>query len=369
MVCSFTNSAINTGFIFLTTTDETLFVPYHSERQIDKYDATLGYIATPGPDVLTADSLADDGILTGRENSVKTYGTYCFFCKPGTTTDDEYIVIGKNGAQGYGIGVSKINWAWFVNGINQGGGTHGLTIKDYLFVTVNKVPGTGAVVHIYTNGGHYTRTNTSWADDHGAPFVSNQSGATITNVKMTWTAKTLRNRIWIFGDSYVSGSDKRWPYYIYDWKFDENIMINGYPGEDAENGYKDFCNCLRLGAPSIAIWALGMNNPDDGAINTDWLKYTQAFIDVCKVFDITPILATIPNCPDANHHVNQYKNAWIRSESGCRYIEFANAVNVEQDSATWYDDMLSSDNIHPDVQGAIALASQVLVDVPEIATK
>ncbi len=89
------------------------------------------------------------------------------------------------------------------------------------------------------------------------------------------------------------------------------------------------------------------------------------FLEVCALYDIQPILATIPCVPSYD---NSYKNAWVRA-SGYRYIDFASAVNTAQDATTWYDDMLSSDNVHPDVQGAIALATQVLTDVPEILVR
>ena len=78
--------------------------------------------------------------------------------------------------------------------------------------------------------------------------------------------------------------------------------------------------------------------------------------------DIELILATIPNVPSIRH---DYKNAIVRA-SGYRYIDFAKAVNAEAVGATWYADMLSSDNVHPTELGAKALASRILLDVPEI---
>lgn len=363
-VFSFTNSSVNTPYVLITTAEnKTVYVPNENKWEIKDFPAVDAFVNIAEPLVLSADSLADDGELKAKTgNSVKTYGTYAMFCRPGIMTDDEYIIFGKNGSNGYAVGISKTKWAWFVNGSNQGGGTHGLTVKDYLFVTVNKVPGTGAVLTIYTNGGVYTRTNTSWQDYHGLQYIKNESGDAITEVKMTWGSSAFRNGIWFFGDSYTSGSDARWPYYISQLGFSGNILINGYPGEETDIGYKDFIDCIKYGKPTIAVWCLGMNNGDSGAINATWLKYTQAFLDVCELFDITPILATIPCCPLADH---QYKNAWVRA-SGYRYIEFANVVNVTENSTTWYDGMLSSDNIHPTAQGAKALASQIIVSVPEI---
>ena len=44
------------------------------------------------------------------------------------------------------------------------------------------------------------------------------------------------------------------------------------------------------------------------------------------------------------------------------------AVGADKDSA-WYPNMLGADNVHPDVNGAAALYSQVLVDFPEIMNR
>ena len=366
VVLSFTNSSVNTPNVLITTGTGTIYVPKVNSYQTERLSPTLGTVNLPKPNVLEASVLANSGILTvERANSVKRLGTYVLYCVPGEMSEDAYIIFGKDSSKGYAVGISATKWQWFVNNVAQGGGTHGLTIKDYLLVVVDKVPGTGAVLTIHTNGGTYTRTNTSWTDDHGAPYVLNNSGAEISNVKMTWTSSALRNRNWVFGDSYVTIATTRWPKYVYELGFGDNLMINGYPGEQSAAGYEDFISCLELGTPTICAWCLGMNDVDDGDVNADWLKYTQTFLRVCAFYDITPILATIPCCPIAEH---RYKNAWVR-ESGYRYIDFASAVNIEQDSTTWHDDMLHTDNIHPTAIGAVALATQVLLDYPELLCK
>ena len=365
VVLSFAKTQFVTNDILITVSDYTIYEPSTTEWVINGYDAVTGAINIPVPVQLSSESLANNQRIVGTANSVKRLGSYVFYCKPGELTEDNYIIFGKDSNKGYAVGISSTNLAWFKNDSNIGSVTHGLTISDYLFVTVNKIPGTGAVVNVYTNGGHYTRTNTSWTDDHGAPYVYNNSGETITDVKMTWSSSAFRNRNWIFGDSYVSIAETRWPKYVYDLGFGENLMLNGYPGEQTAAGYADLINCLKQGKPSVMAWCLGMNDADNGEINSSWLSHTQAFLRVCRLYDITPILATIPCCPIANH---SYKNAWVRA-SGYRYIDFASAVNVEQDSTTWFDGMLHTDNIHPTAQGAIALATQVLTDYPELLAK
>ena len=196
----------------------------------------------------------------------------------------------------------------------------------------------------------------------GKPFLTNKNGNTITDVKYSWTSESFRHRLWIFGDSYVTIAATRWPYYLYSWKMSDNILISGYAGEASRDGWTDWTETLRYGTPSIAVWCYGMNNPDDNAVNADWLTYTRIFIDDCNARNITPILATIPCTPVVD---NSYKNSWVRS-SGYRYVEFANAVNTSQDATTWFDNMLDTDNVHPKEAGAIALATAFVEAVPEV---
>ncbi len=127
--------------------------------------------------------------------------------------------------------------------------------------------------------------------------------------------------------------------------------------------YEDFKTALTHGTPKFAVWCLGMNNGDDeGSINRSWYIYTEKFIADCNAKGIIPILATIPNTPTVN---NIYKNVYVRN-SGYRYIDFASAVGANEKGSSWYNNMLSGDNIHPTEEGGKALANQIFIDLPEI---
>ena len=299
-------------------------------------------------------------------NSIKTPGmTYSLYAKVSSLGSNGFISIGRRETNGYEFGINGEKWVYLRNGKQMGDGIpHGLVIKDYVNIRIFVEEDTGiADITVYTNGGVYHRTNTSWEDYHGNPGVYNGSSDSISDVLFTWTSTAINSKIWIIGDSYISlFSEKRWPFYIKAWGYDKDILFNGYPGEDTHNAYKDLLEIQNYAKPSIVIWAMGMNDPDDAAINSDWLQYTNDFLNWCKTNNVTPILATIPCTPNAD---NSYKNNWVRT-SGLRYIEFANAVNIYQNSSVWYDNMLSMDNVHPDVQGAITLAIEAISDVPEI---
>ena len=106
-----------------------------------------------------------------------------------------------------------------------------------------------------------------------------------------------------------------------------------------------------------------MNDADSSsAYNASWKSCIDYVISEADAIGAEVILATIPNTPTVN---NTFKNAWVKS-SGYRYVDFANAVGAESANSSWYSGMLSSDNVHPTQYGARALASKLLVDMPEI---
>ena len=105
----------------------------------------------------------------------------------------------------------------------------------------------------------------------------------------------------------------------------------------------------------------------DGTVNATWLNYTTRAISKCEGNGITIVLATIPSVPNYSHVA---LNDWVRN-SGHRYIDFASAVENDEDSywKGWGTEnaLLSGDNIHPTVKGAIVLAAQAMIDFPELA--
>jgi lysophospholipase L1-like esterase len=140
----------------------------------------------------------------------------------------------------------------------------------------------------------------------------------------------------------------------------KNWLACGYPGATSTPALQSLQSLLKIGRPEIIVWTLGMNNGDSGAVNSSWNSDLNSVKSLCDTHGITLILATIPTCPQAD---NTYKNNVVR-QSGYRYVDFNKAVGVS--GTTWYDGMLSSDNVHPTSLGAQALARQFVIDVPEI---
>ncbi len=239
---------------------------------------------------------------------------------------------------------------------------HGLTIKTYIGVVISVNESGRATITIITDGGTFSKDNLGYEGRNGK-IQAVSVGSTFGFSILSYSCNGYRSKVWAIGDSYLSNANNaRWGYYLVNWGFTGYAFI-GFPGEASAAGYTDFLTCLENGCPTYAIWAHGMNDPDtSSAINSGWLSCANDFLQTCEEYGIEPIFCTIPNTPT---HLNTFKNAWIKS-SGYRYIDFAKAVGAEEAASTWYDGMLSVDGTHPDVQGAIALASAAITECPEL---
>ena len=140
-------------------------------------------------------------------------------------------------------------------------------------------------------------------------------------------------------------------------------LLSGYPGRKSKDALADFKELLDFGTPKYAVWCMGMNDSDTAnGVNAAWNAATEEFINICDEKGIIPILATIPNTPT---NINSFKNEIVLA-SGCRYIDFATAVDGNEQGSPWTSGMLSSDKVHPAKPGAKALWEQVKKDLPEI---
>ena len=203
----------------------------------------------------------------------------------------------------------------------------------------------------------------------GVPFVGcrgqvfAQPAAAMTNAVLSYSMRDLKQDVFIFGDSYTSLNDQnRWPYHVIQAGYSD-YMLCGFPGAGSQDILTALQQMIALARPKYIVWLLGMNNPDtESSYNTNWKTALDSVLEICENIKATPILATIPNTPTVS---NYYKNQYVR-ESGHRYIDFAKAVGAEALNAPWYTGMLSTDNVHPTVYGARALAMRLLSDLPEI---
>ena len=238
---------------------------------------------------------------------------------------------------------------------------HGLTLTDYVTIELSVGYSTKATIRIATNGGEYSKSNLAWDVRKGAFFVTDSNGDA-SNGKFSYYCTGWEAPTHLYGDSYftVAYAD-RWPCYLLRDGHD-NVLLNGYPGRASAGALAALKDTLaHAKRPERIIWCMGMNDGDDGKVDATWLSCVEELAAICDEEGIELILTTIPNVATVD---NTYKNAYIKS-SGRRYIDFAAAVGASSDT-TWYSNMLSSDGVHPDVQGAIALYNQAITDVPEL---
>lgn len=310
----------------------------------------------------SANQMVNNSLLEIPAGSVRKNQRIHFYAKIGTF---DTIYVGKGLTEkGYLLVIDNTNIQFKAGEDGTGGSVvaHGLTIDTYIEVLITIKDNADIDVRIATLGGVYEHTFTrTWTNTRGNA-IAKSIGSTLTECVLSWSSSDFRKPIWVFGDSYLGHySEQRWPYYMIVAEKNDSCLLNAFPGENSTEALEEFLQLISYGAPRFIVWCLGMNDPDSGRINANWLYCVQRIVSYCTTHGVTPILATIPNVPSITH---TYKNDWIRS-SGYRYIDFAKAVNAESAGSTWIAGTLSSDNVHPTAEGAKLLCARALADVPE----
>lgn len=293
----------------------------------------------------------------------KTYQVYAEFDK----FDSLSIGHGYNVYSGSWVTVDNKNiTAYYYNGsepVQMGQYSHELTINDYIDVEVyvGNVADVRAIIKIKTTNGEFYQDDIPMGGCNGN--ISTWATMETKNVNAKFICHDMKYDIFVFGDSFLSlGDPCRYPFYLVNEGYKE-LLLSGYGGATSLTEIESFRNILAKQKPKKVIWCLGMNDADSETnFNENWKNCIDEVIQTCKDNNIELILATIPNTPRVS---NIFKNEWIRN-SGYRYIDFAKAVGAEEKASTWYDGMLSSDNVHPTELGAKALAERFLMDVPEL---
>lgn len=242
---------------------------------------------------------------------------------------------------------------------------HGIDIKNNIQVVMDFTRLFGGTITIISNGRMFQK-GISWNRRYICYPRAESVNSNLTNCKLSWTCKDIKKDIWMFGDSYLSYSD-RWPYYLHQFGYDVNVLMDSYPGENSANAIRSLKNLLTIGTPKIIVWCHGMNDgTDEGTYSTSWKNAIDELVNICKDKNIELVLSTTPTVPSISH---EYKNAWVRS-SGYRYIDFYAAVGASSDG-TWFSGsgMLSNDGIHPTDEGAKALFGRLMSDLPEVVVE
>lgn len=237
---------------------------------------------------------------------------------------------------------------------------HNLTISGNVTITLTQTY-THLMFDVTCNGEKF-HTSSGWAPANAMPYVKVLSA--MTDCVFSLTASKNKKNIVVFGDSYVSYGESRWPYYLAQEGYDKNVTIIGYSGENSANGYVSFEDFMPITDAKYVVWTYGMNDQDSGeSINSNWKTCVDAVITYCESNNLIPVLCTVPNVPSRS---NAVKNAYVRAFAD-RYpvIDFAKAVGSDV-SSSWYAGMLSDDNVHPTPSGAMALYNRAIADFPQL---
>nr|DAM59050.1 MAG TPA: hypothetical protein [Caudoviricetes sp.] len=237
---------------------------------------------------------------------------------------------------------------------------HGLTFSKFISVTIARKNNKNQALIVITTASGTFSVQWDFQGCNGDVFVMPEY--IMANCTLSYNIKDINADVFAFGDSYITlGDSARYPKYVLERGY-SNIMMIGYGGISTKEMLPIFRRVLDIYKPKYIVWCLGMNDTSDGTtFPTDWKNGIDEVLSACNHNNIVPILATIPCVPSIDH---TKKNAYIKN-SGWRYIDFAKAVGAENAGSSWYNGMLSEDNVHPTALGAQALASRFMVDVPE----
>lgn len=344
------------------------YVPILRQNVIGKLVATDKKVKSVAfasmPQTVKGD-LSASSSLNMTANSVKKNTVIYFYGKLGTFSK---LTIGKGtrgDTNGEYVEITTTSVSIYRQNSAPVTSNHGLTFADYVSVTISIGQDRIPKITILTNGGSYTVTDThAWCGDAPALWVESDASTALTDCALSWTCKDIDEPLWIFGDSYVSYAGDRWPYYAHSLGFD-GYLLEGYSGATSIAGLQDLYRLLEYGTPRYLVWALGMNNTDSAsAANAIWNSVYLEVKALCDTIGCQLVPCTIPNVPSIS---NVYKNAIVIA-SGLPYIDFASAVGA-LNGTTWYTGMLSSDNVHPTIEGAKALFAELVKDFPYVCVK
>lgn len=269
-----------------------------------------------------------------------------------TNSPSSWVVVDNENITVYSTPTNKVTLA------------HGLSIKNTIQLIIEVGANYKAKITLLSNGEKYN-TEQDWDGNIGNIFV-NSVNTELVNCAVSWTCKNYSSKIWAYGDSYFGMTNKaRWIAQLLSNGYGTDMLIDGYPGRGSDDAYNSLQTTLKHGKPKYILWAMGMNNPDnESSVNKNWNNRFNDVKKLCEENDITLIGCTIPNTPT---QFNSYKNNVVRN-AGIKYIDFAKSVGAEHKGDSWYDGMLSSDNVHPTEKGAMTLYLQALADFPELAS-
>ena len=258
------------------------------------------------------------------------------------------------------IVITRSHGSVTVDSTKAAGLEHGLTIKDYIAVTISNKGRIGkADLIVATNGGVFKAQNISWSGDGDEATVTETASGVYKNATVTLGGIGFKKNVWIFGDSYLEG----WPAKMFDDFGFCDYMLDGYSGRGSVYALDSLKKALKIGKPSVIIWMMGMNDADNSdSVNSSWNSAFSSLRQICEDKNIALIPCTIPNVPS---RIMTYKNEIVRN-SGLMYIDVAAGLGAIETGSTWYDGLIGTDQVHPSEEGQKTIAEILYTEMPLI---
>jgi len=233
--------------------------------------------------------------------------------------------------------------------------SHGLTIRDFISVTIRVKSDATATLILTSVTGSFEHTIV-WNGGFG-PVKAIMSDGELRDCSLQFYGEAFDKPNWGFGDSYFD----IWPQFLS--KFGaNNWLLDGGSGRGSVAALASLVKALRYRVPKCIFWCMGMNDADTkDRINESWKEAAEKLIGICNQYQIELILTTVPNVPERCHG---FKNDYVR-KSGYRYVDLSEAVGAEE-TTEWYEGLLGQDRVHPTDMGAKVIAMRVLAEVPEL---
>ena len=276
------------------------------------------------------------------------------------TIDDTYVHIYSTLDDLTGVREYDANGKYNGQAGYAGPSAHGLTISDFIEVSMYETVDGKISTNIDTLSGSFSLNIVSNYWWNYAPFIMGEQA--MTDVKIGYSCSDIRSPLWMFGDSYLGIAANRVGGQLMNAGFTSYLMdgiAGGRAVHDATPGKSisgDLNKLLAMGTPKYIVWTLGMNGTI--SMNTDYIDTLKA---LCETKGITLILYMVPSVPNND---KTDLNTYIAG-TNLRYINAYDAVGANA-QGEWYTGFLSDDNVHPSILGAKAIAMRYLADVPEL---
>ena len=127
-----------------------------------------------------------------------------------------------------------------------GSWVHGLTISGETNVVASVGAESTVSIRITANGKTFAKSGIKWIGTNGQ-IAMESIQTTMKDVVFSWDCSDYSHGVWLFGDSYFTYYEERWPYYIA--KQYDNFLLSGFPGAMSTEMYPDFQQALTHGAP------------------------------------------------------------------------------------------------------------------------